>query len=223
MTVGITPERGVFISFEGGEGTGKSTQSRLLRDRLAASGISALVTREPGGSAGAERIRALVLDPDHPRFAARAEALLFYAARADHLEMMIAPTLAAGHWVICDRFSDSTRAYQGALSSVDSAFLKSLEHFVVGEQGPDLTILLDLPAEIGLARAAARRGTAGIDGFEREGADFHQALRRAYLDLASAEPLRIVVIDASGNAQEVADAVWNSVRLRLAARFTGKR
>lgn len=221
MTERTASARGIFISFEGGEGTGKSTQAKLLRERLASAGVPALVTREPGGSSGAERIRALLLDPDHPRFGARAEALLFYAARADHLETLIGPALDTGRWVICDRFSDSTRAYQGALGRLEPAVVESLEALVVGDRGPDLTILLDLPAEVGLARAAARRGDAGVDGFEREAPAFHEALRKAYLDLAAAHPDRIAVIDASGPAETVAAAVWGTVGTRLASRLSG--
>ncbi len=212
---GDPPARGVFITFEGGEGTGKSTQVRRLVERLSASGIEALATREPGGSAGAERIRGLLLDPDHPRFGATAEALLFYAARADHLETAIRPALAAGRWVVCDRFSDSTRAYQGALGKLNGEVVETLERMVVGNAGPDMTVLLDLSAETGLARAALRRGTASTDGFEKESLSFHRGLRQAFLALAAAEPHRFVVVDASVDMDAVADAVWTAVRARF--------
>ncbi len=219
MTVSGPNARGVFITFEGGEGTGKSTQVRLLVERLNALGLQASATREPGGSEGAERIRGLLLDPDHPRFGATAEALLFYAARADHLATLIRPALARGEWIVCDRFSDSTRAYQGALGRLPAATVATLEGLVVGDSGPDLTILLDLPAEIGLARAAARRGAAAGDGFEREPSAFHAALRKAYLDIAAAEPARFAVIDAQGDVDAVAAAVFAAVRSRLHQRL----
>ena len=219
MTDAQLQARGVFITFEGGEGTGKSTPVRLLVERLAARGIPALATREPGGSPGAERIRGLLLDPSHARFGSTAEALLFYAARADHLETLIRPALAEGRWVVCDRFSDSTRAYQGALGTLPAATVDVLEAVVVGRSGPELTILLDLPADIGLARAAARRGAAAGDGFERESLAFHVSLRRAFLDLAAAEPDRFVVIDAGGDVATVAEAVYAVVLAKLGARM----
>lgn len=222
MTDAHPQARGIFITFEGGEGTGKSTQVRLLVERLAAHGIPALATREPGGSPGAERIRGLLLDPDHARFGSMAEALLFYAARADHLETLIRPALAEGRWVVCDRFSDSTRAYQGALGTLPPATVDVLEAVVVGKSGPELTILLDLPADIGLARAAARRGATAGDGFERESLAFHVSLRRAFLDLAAAEPERFVVIDAGGDVATVADAVYAAVRKKLGARVSDR-
>jgi dTMP kinase len=207
--------RGRFITLEGGEGTGKSTQAKRLVERLAQKGLQAHATREPGGTPGAERIRALLLDPDHGRFAPATESLLFYAARSEHLDRLIRPALARGEWVVCDRFSDSTRAYQGVLGAVPIAMIENLELMVVGRDRPDLTLILDLDAEMGLARAAARRGAAASDGFEKESIDFHRKLRQAFLDLARREAARCVVIDASQLLDAVSDAIWSAVMERL--------
>lgn len=205
-----------FITLEGGEGAGKSTQIRHLVRRLEESGIAAVATREPGGSPRAEDIRAVILSGTAVRLAPLAEALLFAAARADHLSATIRPALGRGEWVVCDRFSDSTRAYQGARGGVDAATLDAIDRIVVGETKPDLTLILDLPAETGMARAAARRGTsAEVDRFEREALDFHEALRRDFLAIAAAEPARCAVIEASGSEGAVADAIWAVVRARL--------
>ncbi len=149
--------KGKFITFEGGEGSGKSTQAGLLAERLRARGLTVVVTREPGGSALADRLRELILAPSKAPPSALAEALMFYAARADHLDKTIRPALEKGHWVVCDRFSDSTRAYQGAAGGLDPAVIDALERMVVGASAPDLTLLLDLDPSVGLARADARR------------------------------------------------------------------
>ncbi|MFO1151422.1 MAG: dTMP kinase [Alsobacter sp.] len=212
----MTLARGRFVTLEGGEGAGKSTQLRLLGERLAAAGIDCLVTREPGGSPGAEAIRDLLLGPQSRRFAPLAEALLFGAARADHLATLIRPALRAGRWVLCDRFADSTRAYQGAAGGLPPETVTTLERLVVAETAPDLTIILDLDPAIGLARAAARRGAEQADRFEGEAASFHRKLRQAFLAIAAAEPMRCAVIDATRPADVIADTIWRVLRDRLA-------
>ncbi|CAA0091810.1 Thymidylate kinase [Starkeya nomas] len=215
----ITPARvrrkpGRFITFEGGEGAGKSTQVRRLQERLASMGIDAVATREPGGSTGAEIVRHLILSGAAKPLGPLAEAALFAAARADHLDATIRPALARGAWVVCDRFADSTRVYQGALGNIDPRLIAALETVTVGETKPDLTIILDIPAEEGLARATARSGIAA-DRFESEGLSFHRSLRDAFRELAEAEPERCVLIDARGDADTVASTVWSAVRQRL--------
>ncbi|WP_174298941.1 dTMP kinase [Sphingomonas bacterium] len=193
---------GRFISLEGGEGAGKSTQARALAAALGHRGIEAVVTREPGGSEGAEAIRALVLQGRVDRWGPRAETLMFAAARADHVATLIRPALAAGCWVICDRFLDSTRAYQGAAEGVDDAAILALHDF--GSQGllPDRTFVLDVPVEQGTARAIGRDG-AGTDRFAARGAGFHQAVARGFRTIADREPERVRLIDASGDAAAV--------------------
>ena len=171
------PTRGRFITFEGGEGSGKSTQIKILADRLEAAKLRAIVTREPGGSAGAEIIRHVVLSGMGKLLGAEAETLLFAAARDDHVHTVIKPALEQGIWVLCDRFSDSTRAYQGRLGKVDPAVLNAMERVTIGGLKPDLTVILDVPVEIGMQRAAARRGVGAPDRFEAEDISFHQGLR----------------------------------------------
>src|ERR671929_405808 len=166
--------RGKFISFEGGEGSGKSTQIRKLAERLDAARLRAIVTREPGGSPGAEVIRHVVLSGMGKLLGPDAETLLFAAARDDHVRTVIQPALSQGTWVLCDRFSDSTRAYQGRLGNVSPGVLNAMQRVTIGDLKPDLTIILDVPVEIGLKRAAARRGTAAPDRFESEDVKFHQ-------------------------------------------------
>ena len=208
--------RGRFVTFEGGEGAGKSTQQRLLVEALQAQGLDAIATREPGGSPKAEEIRAALLSGQVARLGSFAEALMFSAARADHLDTLIKPALARGDWVICDRFADSTRAYQGALGRVPEGVIRALERVVVADCAPDLPIILDLPPEIGLSRAAARRGRGeGPDRFEAEALSFHEGLRQAFLAIAAAEPKRCVVIDADTAQDQVAQAVWQAVQDRL--------
>ena len=208
---------GRFITFEGGEGAGKSTQIQRLLHHLQRVGIKALTTREPGGSAKAERIRESVLSGAAKAFGPFAEALMFSAARLDHLEQTIRPALARGEFVLCDRFADSTRAYQGALGRIDAALIRALERAVVDDTRPDLTFVLDLPAEIGLARATERRAGAGTgaDRFEGEDAAFHEALREAFLDIARQEPERCVVIDANREPDLVDADIWRVVQERL--------
>jgi dTMP kinase len=210
------PKRGTFITLEGGEGVGKSTQVRYLIARLEARGIAALSTREPGGSPGAEILRDILLSGMIKDLGPKAEAILFAAARLDHIDHTIGPALAAGTWVICDRFADSTRAYQGALGGLDPEFLRRLEELTVADTRPDLTLILDLPADVGLARAAQRRGAGETtDRFEGEGLAFHVALREAYLAIAAAEPERCVVVDAAQSEEEVAQAIWDAISHRL--------
>jgi dTMP kinase len=208
--------KGRFITLEGGEGAGKSTQAKLLAQRLEGMGISVVVTREPGGSPGAEALRDFLLSGKAAPFGAAGEAILFSAARIDHIDQTIAPALARGAWVISDRFADSTRAYQGAAGKLDPAIIASLERVAIGDVKPDLTLILDLAPKRGLARAAARRGKKKkADRFERENEAFHEALRQAFLDIARAEPQRCAVIDADRPAQAVEQAIWESVRERL--------
>lgn len=204
---------GKFITFEGGEGAGKSTQAKLLRDKIAAYGFEVLLTREPGGSPRAEAIRAVLLSGQAKRFGPMAETLLFYVARDSHLELTIRPALARGVWVVCDRFHDSTRAYQGAAGGVPMAAISALERIVVGATQPDLTIILDLPPEEGLKRASARADEVneGADRFEAMSLRFHQNLRQEFLEIAKAEPWRCVVIDASQPRERVAVEVWAAV------------
>ena len=210
--------RGRFITLEGGEGAGKSTQAKLLAEKLAGLGVAVVVTREPGGSPGAEALRDIILSGKAAPFGPAGEALLFSAARIDHIDRLIAPALKRGAWVISDRFADSTRAYQGAAGKLDPALIASLERVAVGDAMPDLTLILDLTVEKGLARAAARRGEQGVsDRFEREGAAFHQTLRQAFLDIARAEPDRCAIIDADRAPEEVAQAIWACARERLAS------
>jgi dTMP kinase len=207
--------RGKFITFEGGEGTGKSTQAKVLAERLKTLGLAVTVTREPGGSPGAEVIRHVLLSGAAKPLGAEAEAMLFAAAREDHIAHTIKPALDRGHWVVCDRFADSTRVYQGVLGHVDPRLIKRLEKITVGDNKPDLTIILDTPAEIGLARANARRGNAEVDRFESEDIAFHERLRDAYRQLSVSEPDRCVLIDASETPERVAERVWSTVTRRL--------
>jgi dTMP kinase len=207
--------RGRFITFEGGEGTGKSTQVRLLADRLRALGLRVAITREPGGSPGAEAIRHVLLSGAAEPLGPDAEAILFAAARLDHVSTVIEPSLAAGAWVLCDRFADSTRVYQGALGRVDGRLIRSLERLAVGETRPDATIVLDLPPYIGLARAARRRGGKTADRFEQESLSFHERLQSAFRALAQSEPERCALIDARGTVDDVAASIWSAIEQRL--------
>ena len=209
--------RGKFISFEGGEGSGKSTQIKLLADRLAAARLRAIVTREPGGSPGAEIIRHLVLSGMGKLLGPDAETLLFAAARDDHVHTVIQPALNQGTWVLCDRFSDSTRAYQGRLGNVAPGVLNAMQRVTIGDLKPDLTIILDVPVEVGLKRAAARRGAGAPDRFEAEDIKFHQELRDAYRQIAADDPNRCVLIDATPNPDVVAAQVWTVLRDHLFA------
>ncbi len=206
---------GKFITFEGGEGTGKSTQAAMLALRLEALGIGVKLTREPGGSPGAEIMRHVLLSGAAKPFGPEAEAMLFAAARDDHIQCTILPALAAGKWVISDRFANSTRVYQGVVGKVDDRFIKALERVSVGDLRPDLTLVLDVPAALGQRRAAGRRGGSSPDRFEAEAIDFHDRLRHAYLMLAAAEPDRCVIIDATAPKKMVAKHIWQAVSARL--------
>jgi dTMP kinase len=208
--------RGRFITFEGGEGTGKSTQAATLAERLRGLGLEVVLTREPGGSPGAEIIRHVLLSGAAKALGADTETVLFAAARADHVAHTIAPALARGAWVVCDRFIDSTRVYQGALGAVDARLLRRLERVAVEDAMPDLTIMLDLPAEIGLARAAGRRGSGAADRFEKETSAYHARVREAYREIAARELGRCVLIDAALAKHTIAEAIWAAVTRRLA-------
>jgi dTMP kinase len=206
---------GKFITLEGGEGTGKSTQAAMLALRLESLGLGVALTREPGGSPGAEIIRHVLLSGAAKPFGPEVEAMLFAAARDDHVQCTILPALESGKWVICDRFADSTRVYQGILGRVDERLIKGLERVSIGTLAPDLTVVLDVPVELGLERVRLRRGAATPDRFEAENVEFHQKLRRAYLAIAAEEPTRCVVVDASGAKEDVAKSIWDAVKSRL--------
>ncbi|MGK6324028.1 dTMP kinase [Sphingomonas sp. DT-51] len=197
---------GRFLSLEGGEGAGKSTQARALAAALRERGVEAVVTREPGGSPGAEAIRALLLEGEPGRWSARAEALLFAAARADHVEKVIRPALDAGRWVICDRFVDSTRAYQGVGGGVEDADVLALHAFGSEAMLPDRTFLLTLPLALGAERAATRDHGAS-DRFGARGHDFHAAVARAFDGFAAAAPARFRRIDAARPPEDVTAAL----------------
>jgi dTMP kinase len=207
---------GHFITFEGGEGTGKSTQAALLAKKLSTFGIDIVLTREPGGSPGAEIIRHVLLSGAAKPLGPEAEALLFAAARADHLKTIIRPALRSGKWIVCDRFVDSTRVYQGIVGKSGRPFVKGLEKLTVGQTDmPELTFVLDLPAEVGLDRARARRGDGAPDRFETEGLAYHEALNAAFRAVAEQEPQRCLLIDATGPADKIAAEIWQIVRKRL--------
>lgn len=205
--------RGRFITFEGGEGAGKSTQVRRLVEELRARGIDVVQTREPGGSTGAEAIRALVVSGEADRWSARTEVLLMFASRSDHLEKTIRPALDAGAWVVCDRFADSSRAYQGAGGGAEPELIEALDRAVVGQDQPDLTLIFDLPVEIGLERALAR-GQADTR-FESKGLAFHQRLREGFGEIARRNPDRCRMIDATGTPDEVYQRVLAAVEPTL--------
>jgi dTMP kinase len=210
------PVIGRFITFEGGEGTGKSTQIRLLEKALNELGIATLVTREPGGSPGAEAVRIVLLSGAAEPLGPEMEAILFAAARSDHVETVIRPALRAGKTVLCDRFFDSTRVYQGATGDVDRTFLRRLEEVACEDCWPDLTIIFDLDPETGMRRALDRRSAAdGPDRFEKETLAKQRQRRDAYLAIARAEPQRCVVIDASGTREDVHKKVLTAVLERL--------
>ena len=198
-------KRGRFITLEGIEGAGKSTQIAPLAELLRARGLEVLTTREPGGSPLAERLRALLLDPDNQGMSETTELLLMFAARSDHLERRIRPALKAGHWVLCDRFTDATYAYQGGGRGIDPARIGLLETLVQDELRPDLTLVFDLPPELGLGRAKSRAGQA--DRFESETQRFFEAARAVYLERARGNPKRYRVIDATASLEAVTRAV----------------
>jgi dTMP kinase len=200
---------GRFITFEGGEGAGKSTQVRALVARLRALGLEVVQTREPGGSPGAEALRDLLVRGDATRWSAISELLMMYAARADHLEKVIRPALQRGAWVVCDRFSDSSRAYQGAGGGVAADFIEQVDAAVVGATQPDLVLVMDMPVEAGLKRAEAR-GDAE-NRFESKGLLFHERLRAGFLAQAVQAPERYRVIDADRGIEPIAADIWRLV------------
>lgn len=206
-------QTGRFITFEGGEGAGKSTQIRLLGEALEKSGHTVLQTREPGGSPGAEEIRSLLVTGDGDRWTGMTEVLLHFAARADHLERVVRPALKAGTWVLCDRFVDSSMAYQGVAQALGKDVIGDLTDLVVGTTMPHLTLILDLPVADGLARAGARG--EGEDRYEKMGQEFHETLRQAFLDIATDAPERCKVIDATQQIDAVHQAVWDATAARF--------
>jgi dTMP kinase len=208
-----TVETGRLITFEGGEGAGKSTQVSILVERLRNAGRQAIATREPGGSPVAEDIRETLLSGKVKQFGPFAEALLFSIARADHIDTVIGDALTRGQWVVCDRFVDSTRAYQGATGGVPAPVISALERLTLHGIMPNLTIVLDIPVEEGLARMARRRGAP--DRFESQDISQHERIRKAFLNIAEEEPGRCVVIDARKPEALVAEDVWEAVAERL--------
>jgi dTMP kinase len=204
---------GRFITLEGGEGAGKSTQARRLAAALDAHGVASIVTREPGGSPGAEDIRKLLVNGEPERWDALTEMLLLFAARADHVSRTIRPALDAGKFVICDRFTDSTYAYQGVGRGTPRETIRRIESVVLEDFKPDMTLILDLPAEVGLKRAVARGAVESR--FENFDTDFHERLRQAFLDIARRSPDRCAVIDATGDENDVAQAIWDAISRRF--------
>ena len=198
--------RGRFITLEGIEGAGKSTVAQIASDWLATRGITARVTREPGGTPLAERVRKIVLERGSEAVSPQAETLLMFAARSVHVENLIRPALARGEWIICDRFTDATRAYQGYGRGMDLAWIEQLAAAVHGDLQPDCTLLLDLPVQAGLRRARGRSGTAA-DRFEAELEEFFERVRRGYLLIARDNPQRVRLIDAAGELAAVTDQV----------------
>lgn len=204
---------GRFITLEGGEGTGKSTQTKRLASALEGKRIAAVLTREPGGSSGAEQVRKLLVEGEPGRWDALSETLLMFAARVDHVARTIKPALERGQWVICDRFTDSTYAYQGAGRGVPREVIRRIESVALQEFRPDLTIVLDLPVETGLERASRRSGKE--DRFEKFDVAFHEKLRAAFRDIARRSPSRCILIDATDNEDSVAEQIWKAVKGRF--------
>ncbi len=209
-------EKGRLITFEGGEGGGKTSQLLRLAGRLTAAGIKVTTTREPGGTPNAEAIRRFLLSGAAQSLGPEGEAVLFAAARADHVDKLIRPALKRGEWVLCDRFTDSTRAYQGA-AGVDTTLIDALERITVWPTEPALTVILDVPVELGLVRANARAAEQkdAPDRFERDDLSEQQKRRGIFLKIAQEEPERCVVVDASRPEREVADAIWRAVTGRF--------
>ena len=205
--------RAKFITLEGGEGAGKSTQARLLKQRLEDRGHRVRLTREPGGSPGAEEIRRLLVEGEPDRWTPLSETLLFLAARADHIDRIIRPVLDAGEWVICDRFSDSTFVYQGVARGLGIEKVRAMQKQALGAFEPDLTLLIDLDPAAGLARAKARDVTASR--FERFDLDFHAKLRAAFRALAAEEPQRCAMVDGGQTPEQVSRAIWQVTEQRL--------
>lgn len=206
-----------FISLEGGEGAGKSTQIKMLKGWLEGLGVKVCLTREPGGSSSAEQIRELLVTGDADRWTPMTEALLMAASRAEHVERTIKPALEAGQWVLCDRFFDSSIAYQGAGRSLGVDKIGNLQRIAIGDFAPDLTVILDLPVEIGLARAVAREGGKAVseDRFESLSITFHETLRAAFLRIAESEPTRCQVVDANRTPDDLQKEVKRVISERL--------
>ena len=204
---------GKFITFEGGEGAGKSTQVKLLAERLRDAAYKVVETREPGGTRRGEEIREFLLSGEAKNFGPMGEAVLFSAARAHHLNEVIRPALERGDWVLCDRFSDSTAAYQGAAGGVKPGLIRALERVTVDRNMPDMTFILDLPPEVGLKRTAQRNGGGGErpDRFEAMDLHFHEALRAAFLRIAEEQPRRCIILDALQAESAVAEDVWEAI------------
>lgn len=205
-------EQGCFITFEGGEGAGKTTQIARLYEFLSSQDIAVIKTREPGGTSQGAALRELLLTGDKERWTPIAEALLMTADRAEHVARVIDPALNEGRWVICDRFADSTRAYQGVAGALGLDYVNQLQAMITGHMQPDLTILLDIDPETGLARANERGGEAR---FEKMGLDYHRIIRQAFLDFAAAEPSRFLVIDAAQSVADIAAQIKLGVQTRL--------
>ena len=203
---------GKFITFEGGEGGGKSTQAARMAGYLRGKGLEVLETREPGGTPESEALRDLLVQGDPDRWSALSELLLITAARVEHVNRLIKPALTEGKWVICDRFADSTLAYQGIAGELGLELVEQLQKLAVGATAPDVTFLLDVRAEAGLQRAEKRGGAAR---FEKKGAAFHQTLRDGFLALANENPQRIVLIDG----EDTFDNVWGQIEAELGRRF----
>jgi len=210
--------RGFFITFEGGKGAGKSTQIARLAAKLRRKRYDTLVTREPGGSPGAEALRHVILSGAAEPFGPRMEALLFAAARSDHVEQVIRPALERGMVVLCDRYLDSSRVYQGGSNPDDQAFVAALERIAINGMMPDMTLILDIEAEEGMRRASARRADGSVDRFEKEALEIHEQRREAYLAIAAREPDRCIVIDAAPNENDVDEVVTAAVFAALEAR-----
>jgi dTMP kinase len=200
---------GLFITFEGGEGAGKTTQLRVLREKLEKAGKTVVATREPGGTPGAEALRKLLVNGEAYEWDGATETLLHFAARRDHVEKLIKPALQEGSVVLCDRFFDSTYAYQGYGHGQDMKFIDTIRAAVINDLKPDLTFLLDLPVEEGFKRVQAQQS------YEKLPREFHERLRQGFLDMAKKEPKRFVVVDATQNAEKVAETVWNAVKSRV--------
>jgi dTMP kinase len=204
----VAEHSGLFVTFEGGEGAGKSTQIRRLADQLRRRGHDVLMTREPGGSPGAEAVRHVLLSGAAEEFGVRMEAILFAAARNDHVEEVIRPALESGAIVLCDRFIDSSRVYQGVTGNLEPDYIEALQRVAINGVVPDCTLILDLPAEVGLKRARKRGANSAPDRFEREEIETHEKRREAYLEIAEAEPERCQVVNAERSEDEIADEIF---------------
>lgn len=205
---------GLFVSFEGGEGAGKSTQIRRLADSLRRKGLDVITTREPGGSAGAEALRHVLLSGAAEPFGIRMEALLFAAARNDHVETVIRPALTKGFVVLCDRFMDSSRVYQGVTGNLEPEFIETLQRIAINGVMPDCTLILDIPAKLGLERVV-KRNADGPDRFEKETLETHEKRREAYLDIAAREPERCHVVNATQPEEAIAAEILTIVKQLL--------